>query len=139
MKKKTRKRKKSRLLEATQNKKLKQELPLPPPALIVPAKSSEFWKWVTQSASATPEPSLALLADMVAKPVDLGERRNTVTRAQMKNSGNSYYSRLNAIKMKDDSKVPHDTSKLEAGIHERLNQGKNSFNNSKNYIYKKPD
>ena len=126
MKKKTRKRKKSRLLEATQNKKLKQEgltTPLPPPPLIVPAKSGEFWKWVTHSASATPEPSLALLADMVAKPVDLGEKP-VKTRAQVQiKSSNSYYARLNAIKLKEETKLPHDTTKLDAGIHERLNQG----------------
>merc|ERR1712242_198020 len=73
IKKKTRKRKKSRLLEATQNKKLKQDAPLPTP-LIVPAKSAEFWKGVSSSASTTPEASMSLLADMVAKPADLGER-----------------------------------------------------------------
>ena len=119
VKKKSRKRKKSKLLEATQSKKVKLES-TPQIVPVVPPKSTEFWAWVTETTSSTPESSLTLLAEIAAKPADLGERA-TSTRSAAKPSS-SYYAKLNAIKLKEE-KVPSDTTKLEPGIHDRLNQG----------------
>ena len=66
VKKKSRKRKKSKLLEATQSKKVKLES-TPQVVPIVPPKSAEFWAWVSETTSSTPESSLSLLAEIAAK------------------------------------------------------------------------
>ena len=70
---------------------------------------------------------MSLLADMIAKPADLGEQPK-VTRSSIKSSS-TYYSKLNAIKVKEE-KVLNDTTKLEPGIHDRLNQGQFFVNES---------
>ena len=130
IKKKTRKRKKSKLLEATQSKKLKQETPVATPPILIPPKSADFWSWVGETASFTPESSQQLLAEMIAKPADLGDVLQVTRRSQKKLVSSNYYAKLNTIKKtKDDAKMPSDTSKLEAGIQERLNKGLNEKRN----------
>ena len=79
---------------------------------------------------------MSLLADMIAKPADLGEQPK-VTRSSIKSSS-TYYSKLNAIKVKEE-KVLNDTTKLEPGIHDRLNQGQFFVNESFDSSSRDPD
>jgi len=125
VKKKPKKRKQSKLLEATQSKKTKIEEPAlkaPPP--IIPARSKEFWDWVSRNASYVPEESHKFLSELIARPADttlLAKTSSIQVKSRRRESqSNVLSSKLNSIKIKEK---PENEQKInESQVEERLSK-----------------
>jgi len=125
VKKKPKKRKQSKLLEATQSKKSKIEEPAlkaPPP--IIPPRSKEFWDYVTKNASYVPEESHKFLSELIARPADTALLAKTssiqVKSRRRESQSNVLSSKLNSIKIKEKPENDHKIN--ESQVEERLSK-----------------